>query len=224
MDTARLQESGQSSGHAVCTVVRPQESGGLMSSAAGAISFRAMRRVYDDGMASFQQRVIGALRLKSATYEEVEHDTSATMQAAAIVLVVSLTNSVSWYFVMWDAGSILRGALLSLLAWVIGALFLWQIGTRLLPGKKTEADLGQLLRTVGFAQAPGIFGLLAIVPLVGLFVPFIVAFWIIAATFVAVRQALDYDDTFRAIMVCLLAWIVSALTYMVLGIGSSRVV
>jgi len=62
-----------------------------------------------------------------------------------------------------------------------------------------------------------------VIPLVGLFVPFVVAVWIIAATFVAVRQSLDYDDTFRAIMVCLLAWIVSAITYMVLGIGASRV-
>lgn len=175
-------------------------------------------------MASFQQRILGAIRLRSATYEEVEHDAGATMQAGAIVVVVSLTNSVSWYFGMWDAGWILRGAVQSLLAWAIGALFLWQIGTRLLPGKKTEASLGQLLRTVGFAQAPGVFGLLAVVPVLGLFVPFLVAVWIIAATFVAVRQALDYDDTFRAIMVCLLAWIVSAVTFLVLGIGASPVV
>ena len=72
-------------------------------------------------------------------------------------------------------------------------------------------------------QAPGLFGLLAVVPLLGLFVPFLVAIWIIAAMFVAVRQALDYDDTFRAIMVCLLAWVVSAVTFMVVGIGASRV-
>jgi len=179
--------------------------------------------VYDDGMASFQQRVLGAIRLDAATYEEVEHNAGATVQAAVVVTLVSLTTSVSWYFGMWDAGWIVRGAMQALLAWVIGALFLWQIGTRVLPGKKTEADLGQLLRTVGFAQAPGLFGLLAVIPLVGLFVPFVVAVWIIAATFVAVRQSLDYDDTFRAVMVCLLAWIVSAITYMVLGIGASRV-
>jgi hypothetical protein len=174
-------------------------------------------------MASFQQRVIGAIRLNAATYEEVEHDAGATVQAGVVVAVVSLTTSVSWYFGMSDVGWIVRGAIQALVAWVIGALFLWQIGTRLLPGNKTEADLGQLLRTVGFAQAPGVFGVLAVVPLLGLFVPFVVAVWIIAATFVAVRQALDYDDTFRAIMVCLLAWIVSAITFMVLGIGSSRV-
>lgn len=171
-------------------------------------------------MASFQQRVIGAIRLRSATYEEVEHDAGATLQAAVIVAAVSLTNSMSWYFATWHTGRFIRGAFESLLAWAIGALFLWQIGTRLLPGKKTEADLGQLLRTVGFAQAPGLLGVLVVIPLVGLFVPFIVAIWIIGATFVAVRQALDYEDTFRAIMVCLLAWIVSVITFMVLRLGT----
>lgn len=174
-------------------------------------------------MASFQQRVVGAISLRAATYEDVEHDHGATGQAAVLVILVSLTTSVSWYFGLWEVGWILRGALHALVAWLIGALALWLIGTRLLPGRRTEADLGQLLRTVGFAQAPGLFGLLVVVPVLGLFVPFLVAVWIIAATFVAVRQALDYDDTFRAIMVCLLAWLVSAGVFLVLGIGASRV-
>jgi len=109
-------------------------------------------------MASFQQRVLGAIRLDAATYEEVEHNAGATVQAAVVVTLVSLTTSVSWYFGMWDAGWIVRGAMQALLAWVIGALFLWQIGTRVLPGKKTEADLGQLLRTVGLRRRPACSG------------------------------------------------------------------
>lgn len=174
-------------------------------------------------MASFQQRLIGAVRLDAATYEDVEHDSGATLQAGLVVALASLTSSVSWYFSVLEVEWVLRGALHALVAWFIGALALWLIGTRVLPGKNTEADLGQLLRTVGFAQTPGLFGLLVVIPLLGLFVPFLVAIWIIAATFVAVRQALDYDDTFRAILVCFLAWIVSAVVYFVLGIGSSRV-
>lgn len=174
-------------------------------------------------MASFQQRLIGAIKLDAATYEDVEHDSGATVQAGVVVALASLTSSVAWYFSVWEVEWILRGAVQALVAWFIGALALWLIGTRVLPGKNTEADLGQLLRTVGFAQAPGLFGLLVVIPLVGLFVPFLVAVWIIAATFIAVRQALDYDDTFRAILVCFLAWMVSAIVYFVLGIGSSRV-
>jgi len=179
--------------------------------------------VYDVAMASFQQRLIGAVRLDAATYEDVEHDSGATLQAGGVVALASLTTSVSWYFSVFELEWVLRGAIQGLVAWFIGALALWLIGTRVLPGKNTEADLGQLLRTIGFAQTPGLFGLLVVIPLLGLFVPFLVAIWIIAATFVAVRQALDYDDTFRAILVCFLAWLVSAVVYFVLGIGSSRV-
>ena len=171
-------------------------------------------------MASFQQRLIGAVSLKAATYEDVEHDSSATFQAAGVVVVASFTTSVGWYFGFGGAGLIVRGALRALVAWLVASAVLWFIGTRMLPGKNTEADLGQLLRTLGFAQTPGLFGLLVVVPVIGLFVPFLVAMWVIAATFVAVRQALDYDDTFRAIMVCLLGWIVGAVVVYLTGFGA----
>lgn len=171
-------------------------------------------------MASFQRRLIGAVRLDSAIYEDVERDASATTQAAAVVIVASLTTSVSWYFGVGGTAMILWGTLQALLAWVVGAVVLWLVGTRLLPGDKTEADIGQLLRAVGFAQTPSVFGLLAVVPVAGLFVPFVVSLWVIAATFVAVRQALDYDDTFRALIVCLLSWVVSAAVFMVTGLGA----
>lgn len=171
-------------------------------------------------MASFQQRLVGAVRLDPNTYEDVEHDESATVQAAAIVIVASITTSVSWYFGVGGASRMLWGTLQALVAWVVGAAVLWLVGTRVLPGKKTEADIGQLLRTVGFAQAPSVFGLLAIVPVAGLFVPFVVSLWVVAATFVAVRQALDYDDTFRAIIVCLVSWVVSAAVFLLTGLGT----
>ena len=172
-------------------------------------------------MASFQQRLVGAVCLRAATYEDVEHDTSATVQAALVVVLTSFTSSIGWYFGMASAWLIVSGALRALIGWLAGAAVLWFIGTRMLPGRETEADVGQLLRTVGFAQTPGLFGLLAVVPVAGLFVPFLVAMWVIAATFVAVRQALDYDSTFRAIIVCLLAGIVAVIVVYVTGFGAT---
>lgn len=170
-------------------------------------------------MASFQQRLIGAVRLDSSVYKEVEHDPAATSQAAVVVIAASITTSVSWYFGVSSALLIVHGALQALVAWLVGAGVIWLVGTKALPGRNTEADWGQLLRTVGFAQAPGLLGLLKVVPLVGLFVPYVVALWVIAATFVAVREALDYDSTFQAILVCLIAWFVSALVFMVTGLA-----
>jgi hypothetical protein len=172
-------------------------------------------------MASFQQRLVGAACLRSATYEDVEHDSAATVQAAIVVVIASFTTSVGWYFGMQSGWLIVRGAVQALIAWLVGSAVLWFIGTRVLPGRDTEADLGQLLRTLGFAQTPGLFGVLAVLPVVGLFVPYLVAMWVIAATFVAVRQALDYADTFRAIIVCLLGYIVGVIVVYLTGFGAA---
>ncbi len=174
-------------------------------------------------MASFQRRFIGAVRLSADTYEDVEQDPSAMPQAALVVVVASITTSVAWYFGIGSGWWIVQGAVQALVGWFAGSAVLWVIGTRILPGKETEATLGQLLRTVGFAQAPGIFGLLVVMPVVGLFIPFLVGGWVIAATFVAVRQALDYDDTFRAILVCLLGWLVAVAVVYLTGLGATRV-
>ena len=174
-------------------------------------------------MASFQQRLVGAVCLRAATYEDVEHDASATIQAAFVVVIASFTSSVAWYFGMANAWLIVSGALRALIGWLAGAAVLWLIGTKLMPERETKADLGEMLRTVGFAQTPGLFGVLAVLPVVGLFVPFLVAMWVMAATFVAVRQALDYESTFRAFLVCLLGWLVSFIVVYVTGFGAAVV-
>ena len=67
-------------------------------------------------------------------------------------------------------------------------------------------DPGELLRTIGFAAAPGLLLVLGVLP--GLAVPIFVmaSLWMLAAMIVAVRQALDYDTTIHAVAVCLFGW------------------
>jgi hypothetical protein len=171
-------------------------------------------------VANFQERVVGVMRLRAATFEEVEHDTGATSQAAIVVLVATIAQRLSLYDlgVRWLLGSIVA----ALVAWLIAALVLFFIGTRVLPGKNTSADVGQLLRTVGFAQAPGIFGILGVLPLLGGLIGLLVFLWVLAATVIAVRQALDYDDTLRAVIVCLLAavaWVAIVMVASLVGLG-----
>ena len=72
---------------------------------------------------------------------------------------------------------------------------------------QTHATLGQILRTTGFAAAPGILRILGIVPLFGSFILGIISIWMLTAMVIAVRQALDYTNTFRAVAVCLIGWI-----------------
>jgi len=154
-------------------------------------------------MATFTERIMGAARLDVATYEEVEHDQAATGQAAAVVVLASVAAGIGLSQTQGGGGLILS-AMGSLVAWLAWAFTTYLVGTRILPGPDTEADVGQMLRTLGFANSPGLLNILAIVPGVGVLVPLIVFFWNLAAMVVAVRQALDYEGTGRAIAVCLI--------------------
>jgi hypothetical protein len=168
-------------------------------------------------MATFGQRVIGAMRLQAATFEEVEHDASATAQAAGVVLLASVSTAIGWAASTGQIG-IVRSAIGALVGWALSAVLIWLIGTRVLPGRNTEADLGQILRACGFAQAPGLFHVVAIVPLVGWFLSIVViGIWVLVANVIAVRQALDYEETPRALAVCALAWVVQVVIVAVFG-------
>lgn len=168
-------------------------------------------------MATFPNRVIGAMKLQAATFEKVEHDRTATTQAALVVLAASLASGFGVFRLLGLTGMV-RQTIMALIAWAIGSFVIWAIGTKVLPGKNTQADVGELLRVLGFAQAPGLFAVLGIVPLLGGLVYLVIVLWTIAATVVAVRQALDYDDTFKAVIVVVLAWVASLIVSMLLAL------
>lgn len=169
-------------------------------------------------MTTFLARVTGAALLSPAIYEEVEADRSATMQAAGVVALSSLAAGVGALGVL--SARPMAFATISLLAfavWGVWALLTLQIGIRILPAPRTQADLGQLLRTIGFATAPGILRIAGVIPGTTTVVFAVTAIWMLMAMIVAVRQALDYTSTARAFAVCAMGWVLAI--GMVIGIG-----
>lgn len=162
-------------------------------------------------MSSFTDRMIGAAKLDPDTYEEVEHDSGATGQAAAVVILSSIAAGVGSIAYAGVITGLIVGTIAALLGWVIWAFLTWIIGTRLLPEKDTEADMGQLLRTIGFASAPGLLRVLGIVPGIGGLIVLACNVWMLAAMVVGVRQALDYTSTWRAVGVCAIGWVILVL-------------
>jgi len=165
-------------------------------------------------MATFVQRMVGAAKLDVHTYEEVEADTTALGQSLGVVVLSSLAAGVS-------AGHGVRGLVVgsvaALLGWFVWAFVTYFIGTKLLPEPQTKSDVGELLRTTGFASSPGILRVFGFVPMLGWLLGIITAVWMLVAMVVAVRQALDYTSTGRAIGVCLIGWLALVLITMVLG-------
>jgi hypothetical protein len=160
------------------------------------------------GRRTFLRRLVGAALLDPDTYEEIEADRTATRQAVVVVLL----SSVSMGFGARGFGG--RGLLavvffsaVALMAWAAWSLVTYEIGVRILPESNTRADVGELLRTTGFAAAPGILRIFGIVPGLGVPVFIISAVWMLAAMVVAVRQALDFTGTRRALAVCGLGWL-----------------
>jgi hypothetical protein len=169
-------------------------------------------------MTTFAYRLLGAARLDSRIYEEVEADRQATFQALAIVLLASASGGIGLLGLHTPNLQFLVtqmvGALIGWLAW---ASLTYLIGTRFLPEPQTRADVGQLLRTLAFASAPGLLRVLGVVPTVGFTIYAIASVWMLVAMVVAVRQALDFESTGRAVAVCVVGWALSLAIAAILG-------
>jgi hypothetical protein len=157
-------------------------------------------------MASLTERMIGAAMLDVKTYEEVEADKTATGQAMTVVIVSSLAAGVGSISLGLDM--LLWMTLAALVGWFVWAGLTFVIGTKLLPEPQTRSDIGELLRTIGFSTAPGVLRILGFIPFLGALISFAAGVWMLVAMVVAVRQALDYKSTGRAVGVCLIGFII----------------
>ncbi len=166
-------------------------------------------------MNPFMTRMLRAAKLDVPLYEEVEADHGAMPQAMGVVVLSSLAAGVGSVANL-GLGGILLGTLAALGSWYIWAWLTYFIGTRFLAEAQTEADLGQLLRTTGFSSSPGLIRVLGIIPGLGPIVFALAAIWMLVAMVIAVRQALDYTSTLRAVGVCAIGWIVQTLILLLL--------
>ena len=161
-------------------------------------------------MTTFVNRMLLSAKLDADIYEEVESDRSALAQAMGVVVLSSIAAGIG-SIQQVGVGGLLLGAVSALLGWFVWAGMTFLIGTRVMPEPQTRADYGELLRTIGFASSPGLIRILGVVPGLMTIVFFVAAIWMLAAMIIAVRQALDYQSTWRAVGVCVIGWIVQAL-------------
>lgn len=177
------------------------------------------------GSGSIWSRMVRAARLDVSLYEEVEHDSGANVQAFIVVLLVALATGIGMglsYSMDSKASSTFIGGLLIGLGtgvggWLLWSLFAYWLGTSLFRGPETEATYGQLLRTLGFANTPGLLRIFAFIPFLGGIIAFVGFIWILVAGVIAVRQALDFS-TWRAIGTCIVGWVMYILLVLLVGV------
>jgi len=128
-------------------------------------------------------------------------------QALGVVVLSSVAAGIGSMSAAGGRG-LIAGIIAALIGWFIWAGLTYVIGTRLLPTPQTEADYGQLLRTIGFASSPGLIQVIGIIPGLRGLVSLVAMVWMLMAMVIAVRQALDYTSTWRAVGVCIIGWLV----------------
>ena len=157
---------------------------------------------------NFLNRIYRAIKIDPDLYEEVEHDKSATIQAASVVVLSSLAAGVG--AIHLGASNFLLGPLISLASWYFWAFLIYIVGTKLFPDKQTKSDHGELLRTIGFSSAPGLIRVFGFTPEL-MTVTFVgSSLWMLACMVVAVKSALDYDSLWKAFGVVIVSWLVQA--------------
>ena len=158
-------------------------------------------------MEIFWERVIRAAKLETNLYEEVERDKNALPQAMTVVLLSALAAGIGRISKFGIQG-IFSGAIGGLISWYIWAFLTYWIGTKLLPESRTKSNLGEMLRTIGFSSSPGLIRILGVVTGNYKFIFALAEAWMIVAMVIAIKCALDYKSTWRAVSVCLIGWII----------------
>ncbi len=163
-------------------------------------------------MASLTDRMMRAAKLDVSLYEEVEADKEAMGQAMTVVILSSVAAGIGMIGTTGIKGLFL-GSIAALVGWFIWAYLTYAIGTKLLAEPQTKADYGELLRTIGFSSSPGVLRVFGIIPMLGNIINLVCGIWMLVAMVIAVRQALDYKNTWRAVAVCLIGFIVQLFVF-----------
>lgn len=164
----------------------------------------------EGAMGKLTERMIRAAKLDPHLYEEVETDTTAMRQAMGVVVLSSVAAGIGG---MGSTAPInlFFSIVVALIGWYLWAFMTYWIGTKMLPEKETKANYGQLLRVIGFSSAPGVLRVFGVIPFLNSLVFAVTGIWMLVAMIIAVRQALDYQSTARAVGVCVIGWLVYTL-------------
>ena len=158
-------------------------------------------------MANLTERMVGAMKADVKTFQEIEADPNAVGQAITVIVLAGVAALIGNIFRSGFSGGIMA-LVASLIEYAIWSLLVVVIGTKIMPEPTTKADFNEAFRVIGFTAAPGVFKVLAIIPFLGVVLSFFIRIWMLVIGVIAVREVLDYSDTGRAIIVCLIAFIV----------------
>jgi hypothetical protein len=158
-------------------------------------------------MANLTERMVGAMKADVKTFQEIEADPNAIGQAITVIVIAGVAALIGNVFRSGIGGGIMA-LIMSLIGYAVWSILVVLIGTKIMPEPTTKADFNEAFRVIGFTASPGVFNVLAIIPFLGPLISFVIGIWMLVIGVIAVREVLDYSNVGRAIVVCLIAFVV----------------
>jgi hypothetical protein len=160
-------------------------------------------------------RIVRIIKLDFPVFKEIEDDPNATTEAAIIVVVAAFLSAIGSAFgAARPVVSFFSTLLSSVVGWVVWSYVSHYVGQAMFKGKGTPM---QMLRVVGYANAPQLLGILNIIPCIGWIGGLAGAILSLIASIMAIREALDLE-TGQAIIVALVGWVALAIVGLVFGV------
>ncbi len=159
-------------------------------------------------------RFYRAAKLDVTFYQEIAAEPALLNQAWITVLIYAMLSSWGSFARAGAVGSNI-GMVSALIGWYIWVFSSYFVGTRFLnekPMNVERSDRKTVIRAMGFACAPGAVRLLGIIPGLGMATLVLSSIWMIAAATIAVKVALNFESTARAAGVCIIGWIIGAIS------------
>lgn len=159
------------------------------------------------------QRVTRLLKLDFTVFREIEVDENATSQAAIVVGAAALSRFIG------SLGGRFGTAVGQLIIAVLVGWLLWSyitvlVGTKLFGG---DANFWGMARSLGYANAPGILGILVVIPVIGWVISLVILVLQLLLGFYAVRETLNITSE-KAILTILIGWVVTLLATLLIGV------
>ena len=157
----------------------------------------------------FLNIVFKSIKLDRSLYTDNKNFGEASVYFAGLIMILDgIAGAVAANTVIKTA--VAMSGLTSILTWLVWAIFIYVIGVKLFPDKKTKVPFKKVLTAVGFAHAPGLLRFFAVTPNMMIPIIFLTQFWIFAGLIISTKHVSGLKSNVKSFGIVFLSFLIIA--------------
>ena len=155
----------------------------------------------------FLSIIVRSIKLDKTLYKDTKNFGEAAIYFAGLIIILEgIAGAVAANTVIKTA--VAMSGLTSILTWLIWAIFIYVIGVKLFPDKKSKVPFKKVLTAVGFAHAPGLLRFFAVTPNMMIPIILLTQFWIFAGLIISTKEVLNLKSNMKSFGIVFLSFLI----------------